>query len=82
MGGDMKTRWSGRGKESTGERVIESVREADGDEGLGRVAKPLRKRDKTLWIHCIERQRIKGQDKEAEKMETVALKGVMGAGRE
>ena len=62
--------------------MIESEREADGDEGLGRVAKPLRKRDKTLWIHCIERQRIKGQDKEAEKMETVALKGVMGAGRE
>ena len=37
---------SRRGKESTRERVMESVREADGDEGLGRVAKPLRKRKK------------------------------------
>lgn len=47
--------------------MIESEMEADGDEGLGRVAKPLRgrkKKDKTLWIHCVDRQGIKGDDKE------------------
>lgn len=45
----------------------------------------MRKKDKTLWIHCVERQGIKGVDKEAEgktEMETVAGEGVMGAGRE
>lgn len=67
--------------------MIESEREADGDEGLGRVAKPLRekKKIKTLWIHCVERQGIKGEDKEAvgnREMETVAGDGVMGASRE
>lgn len=67
--------------------MIESVREADGDAGLGRVAKPLRgkkkkKKIKTLRIHCTERQGIKGEDKEAEEMETAAGEGVMVAGRE
>ena len=37
---------------------------------------------KTLCIHCVERQGIKGEDKEAEEMETVAGEGVMVAGRE
>lgn len=67
---------------------MEGEREADGDEGLGRVAKPLtggKKKIKTLWIHCVERQGIKGEDKEAvgnREMETVAGDGVTGAGRE
>lgn len=32
------------GRKAHGKRVIEIEREADGDEGLGRVAKPLRKK--------------------------------------
>lgn len=62
-------RWSGREKESIGkERVIQGWRGADGDEGFGRVAKPLggKKKDKTLWIHCMKRQGIMQKDREAE----------------
>lgn len=44
-----------------------------------------KKKDKTLWIHCVKRQGIKREDKEAEgnrEMEATAGKGVMGAVRE
>lgn len=78
----------GEGRKSTRERVIQSEREADGDEGLERVAKPLRrKKDKTLWIHCVERQgikggRTKGSGEKQGRWKAVAGEGVMGAGRE
>ena len=39
-------------EEERGKKVMEDKGEADGDEELGRVAKPLRKKDKTLWIYC------------------------------
>lgn len=48
--------------------MIQGWRGADGDEGFGRVAKPLggKKKDKTLWIHCMKRQGIMQKDREAE----------------
>lgn len=36
--------------------MIPGERDADGDEGLAGVAQPLRRKDKTLGIPCVERQ--------------------------
>lgn len=68
-----------KGEEDTNERVIASKRDADEDGGLWRVANPLRgKKDKTLWIHCVERQGIGGGAKGW--MEEAAEDEFMGAG--
>ena len=63
--------------------MIQNKRECDGDEGLGRWAKPLRKKDKTFWIPCVLRQGIKRMDKEAgrNKVKTVNREQVMDARR-
>lgn len=61
--------------------MVSSERDADGDGGLRRVANPLRgKKDKTLWIHCVERQGIRGGAKEWR--ETAAEDGFTGAGKQ
>lgn len=42
--------------------MIASETDADGDEGLGGVAKQLRKEDKkNVWSHCVGKQRSGGK---------------------
>lgn len=53
------------GKGGVWERAIPSWRDADGDEGLAGVARPLRRKDKTPEIPCVERREEGGGERQS-----------------